>query len=133
MDKGNANVNWNNNVLKATGATGDGVGAGARNTTLIIASQMPDNPSCAGLANGEEFAAKIAADCKVGGFGDWYLPSKYELNLLLEQKGLAGTNDAIWSSTETKNGKGFYVDFSNNQTISYQKNGTSNVRTIRQF
>ena len=52
------------------------------------------------------FAAKVCADYSVtmGGitYGDWYLPSKYELNLLYLQKAIVGSflGNYYWSSSE---------------------------------
>ena len=80
-----------------TRTTGDGIGAGAMNTALIIAAQSNDNAAT-------NFAATIAADYSVQDdgitactgatnetcYGDWYLPSKVELNLLYKQKSDVG-------------------------------------------
>ena len=53
------------------------------NTAIAIATQMADDES-------GNFAAKVCADYSVtvGGvtYGDWYLPSQYELNLLFLQR-----------------------------------------------
>lgn len=82
-------------ILKYTGATGNGIGAGAMNTALIIAAQMADNPS-------GNFAAKVCADYSVTvdgiTYGDWYLPSSYELRLL---SNISVFPDFHWSSTES--------------------------------
>jgi hypothetical protein len=93
-------IRWYNGIFKLTGATGDGVGAGAMNTTMIVAAQINDTP-------GGNFAAKLCADYSVKGadgvtYGDWYLPSKAELALLYKQKAVVGgfTNHNYWSSTE---------------------------------
>jgi hypothetical protein len=100
---------WYNGVFKITGATGDGVGAGATNTAIIVAAQSNDTP-------GGYFAAKVAADFSVQEdgltactgsvdeicHGDWYLPSKHELNLLYQQRSVVGgfSSNPYWSSTE---------------------------------
>ena len=80
-------IQFYNGVYKFSGASADGVGAGRSNTAILVASQMPDNA----LGN---FAAKVCLDYSptVGGvkYGDWYLPSKFELNLLYLQRGLVG-------------------------------------------
>lgn len=93
-------VQFYNGVNRYTGANADGVGAGRMNTLLLIAGQMPDNQ----LGN---FAAKICSEYSVtsGGvrYGDWYLPSKHELNLLYQQQGLVGNfidGGRYWCSTE---------------------------------
>jgi len=71
-------IAWYNGTYRITGTSGDGLNAGAMNTAMIVATQMADDP------NGN-FPAKVCADyaVSVGGvtYGDWYLPSKYELNL----------------------------------------------------
>ena len=88
-------IQWYNGTNKFTGTTGDGLYAGAMNTAIIIAAQMNDNPA-------GNFAAKVAADYSVQEdgvtpctgsaaeicYGDWYLPSMVELNLLYQQKAL---------------------------------------------
>jgi hypothetical protein len=94
-DSNQGSSQWYNGIYKVTGATGDGVGAGAINTALIVAAQINDTP-------GGNFAAKVCADYSVKGadgvtYGDWYLPSASELILLF---GMTGYNDFYWSSTE---------------------------------
>jgi hypothetical protein len=92
-------LHWYNGIYRYTGASGDGLYAGAMNTAIIVATQIADNQT-------GNFAAKVCADYSVteGGvtYGDWYLPSRYELNLLLQKKMELGIFDCAgwWSSTE---------------------------------
>jgi hypothetical protein len=94
-----AGIQWSNGLYKYTGTTGDGLGAGAMNTTMIVATQMGDSET-------GNFAAKVCADYAVTDngivYGDWYLPSKYESDLLYLQKDIVGGfSDAdYWTSTE---------------------------------
>lgn len=94
-------IRWWDGPMKYTGTEGDGLYAGVMNTAMIVALHMADNQTFT-----NNFAAKFCADYSVtdGGvtYGDWYLPSKYELNLLYTQKAtVGGFADAIyWSSTE---------------------------------
>ena len=94
-------IPWSNHAttIRATGTTGNGIGSGAMNTATIIAIQIQDSP------NGN-FAARACADYSVtiGGitYGDWYLPSLYELSLLHQQRNVVGgfNSDEYWSSNE---------------------------------
>jgi hypothetical protein len=92
-------IQWSNGVYRYTGTTGDGLAAGAMNTALIVATQMSDNET-------GNFAAKVCTDYAVTEngiiYGDWYLPSKNESDLLYLQKDVVGGfSDAdYWTSTE---------------------------------
>jgi hypothetical protein len=130
-------IQWSNGTLRVTGTTGDGLNAGVMNTAIIIATQMADNQS-------GNFAAKICADYSVTidgiTYGDWYLPSKYELNLLYLQKAVVGgfTDNFYWSSSEY-----FYIDYPNKFAWAYMflngapgpggKESLHHVRAIRAF
>lgn len=74
-----------------SGATADGVGAGAANTALIVSLYGEGN-----------YAAKLCADLVSGGYDDWYLPSIYELSLLYQQRTVIGgfIPSGCWSSNE---------------------------------
>jgi len=124
-------IKWHNGTSRYTGTTGDGLYAGAMNTAMIVATQMADNQT-------GSFAAKICADYSttVSGitFGDWYLPSKYELNLLYLQKtAVGGFGNYYWSSTEGDNSNAWAHDFINNFQIFTTKVSALSVRAIRAF
>lgn len=91
-DQGTSNAWWNG-TFTTTGATATALGTGSANTTAIIASQ----------GNTGTYAAKICRDYAGGGYTDWYLPSKDELNKLYLNKVAIGgfsINLYYWSSTE---------------------------------
>ncbi|MBW8051313.1 MAG: DUF1566 domain-containing protein [Cytophagales bacterium] len=135
-----AGIQWYNGTPRYTGTTGDGLYAGAMNTAMIVATQMAD------LQTGN-FAAKVCADyaVTVGGvtYGDWYLPSMYELNLMYLNIGQGNAlglgnvggfaNNFYWSSTELSNLGVWRQDFANG----FQSNGNKafafSVRAIRAF
>ncbi len=126
-------VQWYNGTYRYTGAAGDGLKAGEMNTALIVASQLPDN------ATGN-FAAKVCADYSTTAdgitYGDWYLPSKYELNLLYQQKTLVGgfANNYYRTSTEIDNALAWVQQFSTGEQGSGSKIGIFfAVRAIRSF
>ena len=125
-------IRWYNGEYRYTCTTGDGLYAGAMNTTMIVASQIADNQS-------GNFAAKVCADYSVTvsgvTYGDWYLPSKYELNVLYQQKTTVG-DFAIayyWSSTEYSNIIARKQDFATGLQVSATKNSSYYVRAVRAF
>ena len=73
-----------------------------------------------------------------GGFSDWRLPTKDELNLMyvnLKVRNLGGFgNDWYWSSSQYNNGTGWVQRFSDgNQGDNFNMNPTALVRAIRAF
>ena len=84
-------VFWHSSNSGIAGASGISIGTGNTNTNSIQ------------LAYGLEInAAKICYDLILGGFSDWYLPSKDELNqLYINRVAIGGfINSGYWSSTE---------------------------------
>ena len=129
----NTGIHWYNGTFRYTGTNGDGLYAGKMNTAMIIATQMADNQT-------GNFAAKVCADYSVtvGGvtYGDWYLPSKYELNLLFLQKTAVGgfaANNGYWSSSEYDNDYAWRQGFTSGYQHYVNKVGTYYVRAVRAF
>ncbi|MEX2410746.1 MAG: DUF1566 domain-containing protein [Candidatus Paceibacterota bacterium] len=125
-------IQWYNGTYRYTGTIGDGLYSGAMNTAMIIATQMADNQT-------GNFAAKVCADYSVTvsgvTYGDWYLPSKYELNLLNQQKTAVGgfASAYYWSSTEYHLNYAWYQYFDyGSQYVNYKSN-TYYVRAVRAF
>ena len=114
-------------VYEDTGASGDGIGAGAMNTLLIVSAQRGDTDS----------AARLCADLVRGGYGDWYLPSKEELNLMynnLKVAGLGGfASTFYWSSTEFASYIAWAQDFDVGFQIFNLKLFNDRVRAVRAF
>ena len=128
-----ASIRWYGGTYTNTRARADGIGAGLKNTAIIIANQGP--------VDGNAFAATVCNEYSVtvGGvtYGDWYLPSKHELNLLYLQK-VAGTvagfsNTYYWSSTELDNNIAWRQHFSTGSKNFNTKDRTYNVRAVRAF
>jgi hypothetical protein len=134
-------IQWYNGLSTNTEARGDGIGAGEMNTMLIIANQGFDSNSyAAGLcANLVITNATTSVD-----YGDWYLPSKYELNLMYQNLHFPGlpppvgvggfaSND-YWSSSEFNGLVAWFQIFTNGGQGSLTKNSTSvGVRAVRAF
>jgi Protein of unknown function (DUF1566) len=125
-------IEWYNGTYRYTGTTGDGLGAGAMNTAMITATQMADKQT-------GNFAAKLCADYSITidgiTYGDWYLPSKYELNLLYLQKATVGgfSSDNYWSSSENDANSAWIQTFIGGYQNGFNKNATIYVRAVRAF
>lgn len=125
-------IQWYNSVKRYTNTSGDGIGSGEMNTALIIALQTNDEP----MGN---FAAKLCADYSVivdgESFGNWYLPSKYELAILFMQRDLVENfnSDYYWSSTELSSVSAWCQDFSTGVVSNLTKSFPLGVRAIRSF
>ena len=141
----NTGVPWNNGINRLTGATGDGLGAGAMNTAIIVSTQISDN-------QGGIFAAKVAADYSVQDdgvstctvinppvtetcYGDWYLPSNFELRLLGLQSNVVGgfANGWYWSSTDWGVSMALSHNLNDGSQVSSTKSTAFRVRAIRAF
>ena len=125
-------VQWFNGTFRFTGTSGTGIGAGEMNTTMIISNLIRDNET-------GSFAARLCANYSVTAsgitYGDWYLPSKDELLLLYQNKGVVGgfNTGGYWSSTETSSLSASFVLFSNGSASTLDKDGGNSVRAIRAF
>ena len=124
-------IRWYGGSNTNTRARADGVGAGLKNTALIIANQ--------GAVDGNAFAATVCNEYSVTvdgvTYGDWYLPSKNELNLLYLQKSVVGgfASNVYWSSTEYASISAWYQDFGNGDQYLDFKVVTFYVRAVRAF
>jgi hypothetical protein len=124
-------IRWYGGSNTITRASADGVGAGKANTTIIIANQGP--------IDGAAFAATVCNEYSVtvGGvtYGDWYLPSKFELNLLYLQKSVVGgfANTGYWSSTEDGSSFAWGQYFLDGDQGGKLKDYTHPVRAVRSF
>jgi hypothetical protein len=111
------------------GAAETVLGTGFSNTNKIIASQ------------GKNYAAGVARAYTGGGYTDWYLPSKDELNkLYLNRVAIGGfisnSNGLYWSSSEIQSHpyhSAWLQDFSNGGPLSIFKDFNVIVRAIRLF
>jgi hypothetical protein len=129
-----SSMRWYAGTLTNTLAKADGIGAGVKNTSIIIASQ--------GYGDGATYSARLCNEYKVTvdgvTYGDWYLPSKHELNLLYLQKtvvgGFATTNTSYYtSSTEETSQYVWGQNFGTGVQTNYSKSYLDNIRPIRAF
>jgi hypothetical protein len=110
-----------------TGATATALGTGNANTNTIVSNQ-----------GAGDYAAKICYDLVLGGYDDWYLPSKDELNkLYLNQVSIGGFDNTTgyWSSSEFNSNLAWNQDFGTGGqgTLDTQKLVGWKVRAVRSF
>lgn len=106
------------------GANDSIVGAGQSNTTAIV--------------NGCTTAGIAAQKCDalvLNGYSDWFLPSKFELNLMYLNKTAIGgfTSYGYWSSTQRGSGTAWVQYFSDGSKATVNKDDAYHARAIRDF
>jgi hypothetical protein len=129
-----AGIKWDNGSFVDTYAYGNGIGAGEGNSQGIRRWQGTCS-SC--------YASELCQDLWLGGEGDWYLPSKYELNLMFENIGQGNAlglgnignfdNTFYWSSTEDDNDEAWRQVFGYGGQAGSPKSSTFSVRAVRAF
>jgi hypothetical protein len=103
---------------------------GAANTDAIIAQT--------GQPAANTYAAGLCRTYDGGGFNDWYLPARNELDLMhdnLHVSGLGGFSSSwYWSSREFSTTHGYFQSFSSGSINGVNKNtSTLKVRAVRAF
>jgi len=138
----NTGIRWFAGTSGNTRAKGDGPYAGKANTIIIIAANFS-------IGNdGLPYAANICYELQVTeediSYGDWYLPSIKELNLMWQNKttidstatangGTTLSNTWYWSSTEFDANWAWSQNFSDGQQSYTSKSSMYRVRAIRTF
>ena len=118
-------IQWYNGNYVVTGATGTAIGTGQANTTAIVTMQGAGS-----------YAAQLCNNLTEGGYDDWFLPSKDELNkLYINRVGVGGFADCdYWSSSEYNAFNAWYQNFGTMATrVYYNKNYNLRVRAVRAF
>ncbi len=124
-DDQSTGIQWYNGSYVSTGATGTAIGTGQANTTVIVTIQGAGS-----------YAAQLCNDLTEGGYNDWFLPSKDELNkLYINKVAIGGFADyAYWSSSEYSTHTAWSQNFETGpQYYLSSKSHTNRVRAIRAF
>ena len=107
--------------------TGARIGHGKLNTRKIILTQ----------GDSGRYAARLCKKSNRGGYDDWFLPSKDELDSLYHKRFRVGgfVNNGYWSSSEDDLTNAFFQTFNNthNAMFSWNKKTKQGVRAIREF
>jgi len=137
-----AGVRWYAGTYGNTQAKGGGPFAGEANTAIIIAAQVAIGD------DGLTYAARICNELQITEgsktYGDWYLPSEAELNLMYQNKatinataaangGSAFASAYYWSSTEYDYYYARIQNLTNGIQFYTYKDGTTRVRAVRAF
>jgi hypothetical protein len=103
--------------------TSTNLGTGAANTTTLLG------------CNETNFAAKLARAVTDGGYSDWSLPSKDELNKLYLNRNTVGNflDVNYWSSSESNAWYAWGQNFSDGSQYDDDKNAQKGIRAIRSF
>jgi hypothetical protein len=117
-------IQWYNGSCVATGATGIAIGTGQTNTTAIVTTQGEGS-----------YAAQLCDDLTEGGYDDWFLPSKDELDKLFINKVAIGgfAVDIYWSSLEDSAFDAWLQSFLAGSQGKTRKDRTYRVRAVRTF
>lgn len=87
------------------------------------------------MAGSEHPAAIAARDATHGGYGDWFLPSYYELSSMYEQRGIIGGFETgeYWSSSQYSGNSGSYLSAEAGILHYLYKSYSLKVRVARMF
>jgi hypothetical protein len=114
---------WGSRDLDISG-TGTEIGAGRKNTTLILATDAAAS------------AAKACKEYSYGGKTDWFLPSKDELYILYNSRTFVGNiekENRYWSSSQFVGGIDRGYRYAYVQGGDHGKNQDNSVRAVRAF
>jgi hypothetical protein len=129
----NLAIKWYNSLYLDTRSMREGVYGGSSNTERITNAQ-----------GSGYYAAYICSQYTGGDYGDWYLPSKGELNLMFQNKvvinaaailngGSEFASEAYWSSTEFGNSGAWDQNFTSGNQANGDKADVNHVRAIKTF
>ncbi|MDA7578747.1 DUF1566 domain-containing protein, partial [Flavobacteriales bacterium] len=115
---------WGCNGTLVSGAMGTAIGTGAQNTIDIINGCTSTNT-----------AAYYCDTLSFGGYNDWFLPSKDELNKLYQNRYAIQlyVGYDYWTSTQMDQYSAYHQSFNNGTQSSGTKHAARGVHAIRSF
>ncbi|HOS16559.1 MAG TPA: DUF1566 domain-containing protein [Bacteroidales bacterium] len=119
-----SSVIWGCYGSEISGADSTSFGSGYQNTLDILAG-----------CSTQDIAARICDNLVIGGYNDWYLPSKDELNKVYLNKDVIGgfSNNNYWTSSEYNLNIAWIQNMGTGQQSYHVKHMTFKVRAIRSF
>ena len=126
-----SSATWGCYGTALSGADGTATGTGLQNTNDIINGCYETG-----------IAAKICSDLSLGGYNDWYLPSKDESYLIFQNRNAIGGFSTEWCYYWTSSEAGAYNAWSIRFPDGFQNSGSAtgtyksdnnSVRCIRSF
>jgi hypothetical protein len=123
-------TNYTTTTGTGNGATNTDVNYGSTNATSIVAITAGGN-------GGYHAAARYCDRLNYGGYTDWYLPNRFELNLMWTNRtslpGLVTSGSWYWSSTEYVNSHVWLQRFSDGNQSATGTFIVNLVRCVRRF
>lgn len=121
------NFKWNIFLDSFTYANQISIGGALANTLQIIAKQPVDSAA--------DYAARLCNLDSTGGFKDWFLPTRNELQLMFVGKNKINgfSTEAYWSSSEAGYYTAYGLDFRTGNCDVYFKKSNLKIRAIRYF
>jgi hypothetical protein len=115
---------WFSGTFITTGTTDTAIGTGHANTISIV--------KILGIGN---YPAKFCVDLELGGYHDWYLPSKNELNKIFQSRKVVGdfSTDNYWSSSEYNIGNVWVQNFNDGRIFYANKGDSARFCPVRSF
>jgi hypothetical protein len=123
---------WGDYDGESVGLTGTEIGSGKSNTEIIVSAIGQKER----WDDREDYAARVCKTLKYGGYSDWFLPSKDELEVMiyvLDKSGNINTLEGCWSSSEAGPFEAWRIVPFTKNIFTANKHFEGSVRAARRF